>query len=317
MTGRVLDISESDYEADKFFDDFPTLRSSICWKLIERGSTPRHAWYASPRLNPNFEQEHRKIFDKGAAAHALLLGKGKQFQIIKCPNYMTKEARSLRDAAYAEGKIPLLEKDYQEAVAMADAARDQLSQLVEHGTLSVMPFGKEETERVLIWEDRGVWCRARVDHLPNDGEILLEYKSSAASAAPELFPYRNFRQLGYDCQVAFYRRGLEACGVATSPQIAICVQENYPPYLMSYNRIDDEVLMRANEKIERALKIWRGCLESGEWPGYSAAGYDINLTERERAEMDAAHAANGASGSHVTSEDVAATVNTPSNLFRK
>lgn len=38
MTGRVLEIDEATYEADKFFDDFPTLRSSIAWKLIERGA---------------------------------------------------------------------------------------------------------------------------------------------------------------------------------------------------------------------------------------------------------------------------------------
>lgn len=317
MTGRVLEIDEATYEADKFFDDFPTLRSSICWKLIERGSTPKHAWHASPRLNPNFEQERRTIFDKGAAAHALLLGKGKQFHIIKCPNYLTKEAKTQRDEAYIAGKIPLLEKDFKEAVAMADAAKEQLLDLVNHGTLERMPFGEAETERVLLWEDRGVWCRARVDHLPNDGELLLEYKSSAASAAPELFPYRNFRQLGYDCQVAFYRRGLEACGVATSPQVAVLVQENWPPYLMAFHRIDDEILMRANEKIERALKTWKRCLETNVWPGYNPAGYDIELTERERAEMDAAHAANGASGSHVSSEDIAAGLNRPTNPFTK
>jgi len=245
------------------------------------------------------------------------LGKGKQFQVIKADNFMTKVAKAERDTAYAEGKIPLLEKDYNEARAMADAAREQIADLVKYGTLDVMPFGDGETERVLIWEDRGVWCRARVDHLPADGQMLLEYKSTAASAGADIFPYRNFRQLGYDCQLAFYRRGLEACGVATSPQIAIIVQENYSPYLLAFMRVDDEVIMRANEKIERALRTWKKCLETNEWPGFSPAGYDIELTDRERAEMDAANAANGSSNAHLTSEDVAATVNTPSNLFRK
>lgn len=317
MTGRILDIDEETYEADKFFDDFPTLRSSIAWLLIERGSTPRHAWHASPRLNPNYQSDHSRKFDLGRAAHALLLGKGAEFVIIDADGFQTKEARRMRDEAYMERKTPLLKKDFEQAAAMCATARDQLQELVNAGTLTSMPFGAGETERVMLWEDRDVWCRARLDFLPHDGETLLEYKTTAASASPDIWGFRQFRQLGYDVQLSFYRRGLEACGVANSPQIACVVQETAEPYLLSFVRIDDEVILRANERIERALRTWKRCLETNEWPGFNPSGYDIELTERERAEMDAAHAVNGASGSHVTSEDVAATVNTPSNLFRK
>lgn len=317
MNGRILEIDEATYEADRFFDDLPTLRSSIAWKLIERGSTPRHAWYASPRLNPNYEPDHSRKFDLGRAAHALLLGKGAEFVIIDADGFQTKEARRLRDEAYAERKTPLLKKDFAQAATMCEAAKGQLEELVNAGTLERMPFGAAETERVLLWEDRGVWCRCRVDYLPHDGEILLEYKSTNASAHPDLFQFRQMRQLGYDAQLAFYRRGLEACGIANSPQVGIIAQETEPPYLLSYMRLDDELIMRANERVERALKTWKKCLETNTWPGFNVAGYDIELTDRERAEMDAAHAVNGASGSHVTSEDVAATVNKPSNLFRK
>lgn len=316
-TGRILEIDEATYEADRFFDDFPTLRSSICWKLIERGSTPMHAWHSSPRLNPNFKEDHSRKFDLGKAAHAILLGKGAEFHLIDADSFLTKAAKQERDDAYAAKKIPLLRKDFEQAANMAEAARVQLQRLVDHGTLERMPFGKGETERVLIWQDRGVWCRCRIDYLPHDGESLNEYKTTAASAHPDLFGFRQLRQLGYDCQLAFYRRGVEACGIATSPTVGIFAQETAEPYLLSYMRLDDEVIMRANEKIERALRIWKRCLETNEWPGYNLDGYEINLTERERQEMDAAHAANGPTASHLSSEDIAASLDRATNPFQK
>ncbi len=317
ITGRVLEISEAEYEADAFFDDFPTLRSSICWKLIERGSTPRHAWYASPRLNPDYEQDHSRKFDLGRACHALLLGKGAEFFIIDAANFLTKEAKTQRDQAYTEGKTPLLKADFAQATAMYEAAQSQLKDLVDAGTLARMPFGAGETERVLIWQDRGVWCRCRLDYLPHDGEALIEYKTTSASAHPDLFQFRQVRQLGYDAQLAFYRRGVEACGIATSPNVGIIAQETSPPYLLSYMRLDDELIMRANARIETALRTWKKCLETNSWPGYSANGYDIDLTDRERGEMDAKRAANGTSSGHVTSEDIAASLDKPTTLLHK
>lgn len=311
ISGRILEISEEDYEADKFFDDFPTLRSSIAWKLIEKGSTPMHAWHSSPRLNPNYKEDHSRKFDLGKAAHAMLLGKGAEFHLIDADSFMTKAAKQERDEAYTAKKIPLLRKDFEQAANMAEAARVQLVRLVDHGTLERMPFGEGETERVLIWQDRGVWCRCRIDYLPHDGESLNEYKTTAASAHPDLFQYRQIRQLGYDVQLAFYRRGVEACGIATSPTMGIFAQETAEPYLLSYMRLDDELVMRANERIERALKTWKTCLETNTWPGYSLDGYDIELTERERTEMDAAHAANGQQSSHISSDDTAAMLDKP------
>jgi len=299
----IYEISEADYNADPCAPEI-SLRSSICWKLIERGSTPRHAWFASPNLNPNFKRENRKQFDLGTACHTALLGKGKAFKIIDADSWRGKDAQAARDAAYAAGETPLLKHEHAEVMAMATAAREQLKALVAAGTIEKIPFGEGETERTLIWRDRGVLCRARLDGLPHDGEWLMDYKTTAASADPAIWQFRQFRQLGYDCQFAFYRRGLEALGIANSPQIAAIVQENYEPYLLSFDRVDDEVIMRANERVEAALKVWARCLKTGVWPGYSIDGYDINLTEKERM----AEAKEQPRGEHLASEDIAASL---------
>lgn len=278
--GIYANITEAEYNDDP--TEEVSLRSSIAWKLVERGSTPRHAWFSCPRLNPNYKAEHRNTFDIGRACHAMLLGKGSGYAVIHHDNYKTKAAQEMRAAAYQNGKIPLLQWEAAQVKAMAKAAREQLQALVDAGTMPVMPFGRDETEVTIVWRDRGVLCRARLDYLPNDGEALYEYKTTNASADPVLWQWRQFRQLGYDHQLAFYRRGLENLKIANSPSFGCVVQETFEPYLLSFVRIDDEVIMRADEKVQQAMKLWARCLKTGEWPGYSTAGYDIELTERER-----------------------------------
>ena len=59
----------------------PSLSSSIAKILLEK--TPRHAWTAHPRLNPDFAAKDESKFDLGTAVHELMLGKGVGYTIIK------------------------------------------------------------------------------------------------------------------------------------------------------------------------------------------------------------------------------------------
>ncbi len=286
-TPGIYEIGEAEYNADPV--EGGSLRSSIAWKLIAKGSTPRHAWYASS-LNPNFKADNRKQFDLGRACHAALFGNGAKIKIIQGDSYRSKEVQAQRDAAYVAGEIPLLPHEHAEVMAMAEAARQQIAELVKAGTLDKMPFGKGETERTLVWEDHGVVCRARLDGLPDDGSLLADYKTTSASADPSLWQYRQMRLLGFDFQMGFYRRGLEALKIVHSADVGFFVQELFEPYLLSFIRVEDEIIMRANEKVDEALKIWAKCRKDNYWPGYSVDGYMIGLTEREKLEMAGAQA---------------------------
>ena len=48
----------------------------------------------APRLNPNYESDESSSFDLGSAAHSLMLGDPKQFEIIQADSFATKEATS-------------------------------------------------------------------------------------------------------------------------------------------------------------------------------------------------------------------------------
>jgi len=311
----IYDVDEAVYNAEPCAE--PSLRSSIAWKLIAKGSTPAHARLHVPAFNPNFIAEHKRSFDIGRACHKYLLGKGALIADIAADNYKTKAAQEARDAAYTAGKIPLLPHEHQQVKAMATAAREQLRALVDAGTLEAMPFSDGQTERVIVWRKNGVLCRAMLDGLPNEYEAIDEYKSDGESADPQNWQWKA-RRFGYFFRQAFYRDGLEQLRLAYSPHFRFFVQETAPPYLLAFIRVEDEVIMRESQNVRRAINIWKRCVDTGVWPGYSLQGYDLGLTEREQAEIDAQHASEQSPrGGHVDSESIAATVNKPSNLFRK
>lgn len=293
-------LTKDEYEADPCKE--VSLRSSLAWRLAS--ATPAHAWYECNRLNPEYVREEKRHFDVGTIAHTLLLGKGAEIEVIDAEEYRTKEARALRDAAYAGRRTPILKHELKEIQAMVSAVRRQLGAMVEYGSLEAMPFEHNETERCIVWrEDNGVWCRAALDGLSLDGDQLSEFKTEGESANPEQWRWKA-RRMGYAFKLAFYCRGLSKLRIAHSPSARFFVAEKEAPYLVSLVRVDDELLMKENERVIQAIKLWGRCLAQDRWPGYSLDGYDLTLTERER--MAEQSTPNG--GAHVSSDDIAATL---------
>lgn len=292
-------ITPAEYQADPV--EGGSLRASIAWLLVSQ--TPAHAWDASPRLNPQYVRKEKRHFDFGAMAHALLLGKGAEYEVINADDYRTKEARLVRDRLYRVGKTPILKHEFEEAQRMVASVRSQLTALHDYGTLEAVPFQHNETERCIVWrEDNGVMCRASLDGLSLDGDILSEFKTEGETAHPERWQWKA-RKLGYVFKAAFYCRGLSKLRISHSPTTRFFVAETTPPYLMSLVRIDDEVMAKEHERVLAAIKLWGRCLAQDRWPGYSLEGYDLTLTEREH--MAEQHAPGN---SHLSSDDIAATL---------
>ena len=293
----IYDLDDFSYQSDPCEEI--SLRSSVAWKLVEKGSTPAHAAWNCPRLNPNFVEEEKREFDIGKAAHRLLLGKGNEFAIVHADNYLTKKAKKERDEIREKGKTPLLEREATDVRAMVKSINQQIEGLIEAGTIDVSPFDITTSEKVIVWRDQGVLCRAMLDGLSIDSDIVSEFKTEGQSAALENWQWKA-RKLGYVFRLAFYRRGLEALKLAYSPHFHIFVGEKKPPYLLAFYRVDDEMIARENENVTKALKLWRRCLETNKWPGYSSAGFDLTLTEKETI----AEHGPAAPSAHVLSEDI-------------
>ncbi len=63
----------------------------------------------------------KDVFDFGRVAHRLVLGEGDQYQVVYADSWRSQSARDLRDQARADGRTPILAKDFDTAQAMATA----------------------------------------------------------------------------------------------------------------------------------------------------------------------------------------------------
>jgi len=260
-TPGLYTIPPLEYHADPVVE--PSLSASIARVLLDR--SPRHAWWAHPRLNPAFRSDHDDKFDLGTAAHAYLLEGQNGIVTIDADDWRTRAAREARDAARGKGTIALLVRQWSDVQVMGAVATQQLSDHLD----PPRPLSNGTPEVTLVWQERDVWCRARLDWLHEDHKTVDDYKTTAGSANPDAWTRGSLFGLGYDVQAAFYLRGVKAV-FGVEADFRFVVQEASPPYALSVIGLAPSVLQLAHAKVAYAIDRWRDCLASDRWPGYPA-----------------------------------------------
>ncbi len=270
----VLEITAEQYHADPA--PAPSLSSSIAQKLCNE--SPLHAWTAHPKLNPAAKREYSEGMDLGSICHALVLegstdkvhqiqatktegsGKNKVDTGIPVDDWRTGAAKQERDEARAAGKFPILQCDWPAVEAMHAAAQAQMKAFK-------IDLAEGESEKTLMWQEaNGVWCRARLDWLSHDKKRIIDYKTTAGTANPDVVS-RTLFAMGYDIQEAFYRRGVRAL-FGTEPTFRFVYQETAAPCAMSVLALAGDSQMLADKKAYWAIETFGECLKSGVWPGY-------------------------------------------------
>jgi hypothetical protein len=260
MKPGIYTIPAEDYHRDPC--DVPSLSSSIAHLLVKK--TPAHARWAHPRLNPDFERKEKANFDLGNMAHAVLLENTyERIVVVEADSWRTKAAQQERDDAYGQGFTPILRKDYDRLTLAIDSIRAQVAERTYDPPL----FTDGKPEQTLVWEERGVWCRALVDWLRDDFSVIDDLKTTSASANPVIWSKRQLEQIGADVQFAFYRRGVRALK-GKDPVFRWMVAELEPPFPISVVSLDPSWIDLADLKVDRAIERWRHCMETETWPGY-------------------------------------------------
>lgn len=257
----ALDIPADDYHADKVAD-VPTLSASIARILCAK--TPAHAKAAHPKLNPNYERKSEDKFELGTAVHSFLLQGVDLCYVVHENDWRKKVAQEARDDARAQGKIPMLAKNWHEAQAMLEAVRAQIDQL----PITPRPFTNGEAEKTIVWTEDGVACRARLDWIHDGALVIDDLKSTSASADPAAWT-KTLYGMGGDLQAAFYIRGVQAVYGVSMVQWRWVVCETYAPYAISVVDLSPSALALANDKLDWAIGKWRDCLAADRWPGYA------------------------------------------------
>ena len=249
----VYDIPEDDYFAAAY------ALSCSGAKLLLPPSCPARFFYRQDHA------EYKAAWDFGSGAHNMVLGSGPEIVVCDYGDWKKQAARDERDAARAAGKIPLLPGELDRIEAMALAIR-------EHPLAGYMFDPHDGTpEESLFWthERTGIPLRARLDWLPHitsGRPIIADYKT-ADSAEPEKFR-KAAADYGYHQQHAWYADGLAAL-YGVLPSFVFVVQEKTPPYLVSVVEWHPEAVRIGRARNERAIDIYRECIETGDWPGYT------------------------------------------------
>lgn len=239
----------------------PSLSTSTIHTIIYR--TLAHAHYEHPRFG-NHRTESTAA-DIGTLAHQVLLGGERAVVIVDAPDWRTKASQKERDEARERGAIPVLSKNYEDALKMVKPAREVLEQL------NVL-----NAENTLIWEEHGVWFRNRPDVISDDRLTVVDYKTTR-NASPSFVKKAILSQSGYDIQAALSLRGLDSIVGENPNRNAVWLfQEREPPYVCSLVGLDNPGRELANKKIDLARGAWKAALETDIFPGY---GNDIYWAE--------------------------------------
>jgi hypothetical protein len=263
MTSGLQNIPMAEYQAD------PAPVASLSAGLVDLliRESPLHAWHAHPKLNPEYQPEVDSRFDIGTAAHALLFEGMDNAVIVEADDWRTKAARETRDAIRAAGKLPLLARHHAAVEEMVMAANRAWA---HNDDMAGYSLSEGKNEWSIVWKSQpsDVWCRCRPDHLSKDRKLIVDAKFTDLSANPATFE-RQIDRMGYDSRAAFYLRGNAATGGPEDARYVYLIQETKPPYAASFIALDPAYLDIGARKVERAIAIWRDCMASGKWPGYT------------------------------------------------
>ncbi|MFD5491540.1 PD-(D/E)XK nuclease-like domain-containing protein [Streptomyces sp. NPDC127091] len=258
---KVVDgLSAESYHADR------TSISSTGLRALLAPGCP--AQFKYDRDNP---QPPKKEFDLGNAVHTAVLGEGHDIVVLDYPDWKKAEARALRDAAYAEGKVPLLPKEKKQVDDMAAAIR-------QHPLAGpLFTPGTGIAERSLYWTDpaTGVRCRVRPDWLKQmPGLTLAVDLKTTKDANPEAVS-RAIRDYSYHQQDALYTDGIWAALQPEDVRFIFVFISKTAPYLITVRELTDQDRDIGRARNERALRIYRECESTGIWPDWTGPVTEI------------------------------------------
>lgn len=266
--GIYRDMDSASYFADPAPE--PSLSQSIAKVLLDH--SPLHAKLEHPRLRPAAIEDDEPDAEKyvkaqaiGNAAHKILLGRGKEIDVLEYDNFRSKEAKLARDLAEKAGRVVILEKHMTNAEQMVAAA---LSQIDRHEANLTFKDGSGEV--AIICEQAGVWLRSLVDWLGHDLRRCDDYKSGGVSVAPHVIGLRMVDQ-GWDIQAAMQERILDVLDPkgAGRRKHRFIAQENTPPYALTICEMSESVMTMGRKKLAAAIGLWKVCSKLNRWPGYT------------------------------------------------
>lgn len=255
MTARILDVDPDAYHK------LTSLSPSTAITLLQQSEL--HAM-------TSIGKAPSKLLDRGSVMHAMILGDGKKFRVLDYKDWRTDKAKEDRDAARAEGLVPILKHEH------ADAREASIAILMRLRDMGIRLDGKSEA--AIGWTEQTahgpVECRTMIDHLAGD---ILELKI-VDDASPDRSE-RTASGLCYEVPCAARLRAVSALrpGDAGRVRYRFLFCEAEKPYAVYAPYVTGEFRELGERRWLRAVERWAKAQATGRWPGYERHEY-INPT---------------------------------------
>lgn len=255
------------------------LSSGMCSEILN--SSPLHAKFRQD----NRIDEPTSASELGTAFHDAFLEGIDRIVALDFPDWRTKAAKEARVEARATGRIPMLSHKVSHVATMVAACKEYVANSEIAGA-----FDDGDPELTIVWLDSDLLCKIRPDFLTRDHRLMIHLKSTQGSAEPTSWIRNQLVPMGYDCAAEFYRRGHAAVSRDSPLQVFLVAEQN-PPHGCSLVSLDPAMLEIANQKVERAVGIWRECLRTNRYPCYPtricyAEPKPWEVAEAEREQFD-------------------------------
>lgn len=268
----------------EYADERKSMNSSALRKILK---SPRH--FLSYMLDQQEDEEEREKehFRFGRAAHLMMLEPARFRELyVVMPVFtgLTKEGKESTQSKEARDKKSLwLNNQKPDAVILTEKEMVDLTGMVEsvmsHSiAANLLQDGSPEVSGWFTDDETKVNCRFRADYISKDreGQVHLIDLKTAREGSAGLFSHEIHR-LKYHLQMAFYYDGLTKI-MKKEPQTAtFIVVEKTPPYEVYVYACDDNMIDMGREWYRQALRIYKRCVETNQWPGAQNQAQMISL----------------------------------------
>ena len=261
----------------------PGVGGHALWHLHSK--CPAYAWarsFANPKREPDDGSRAREF---GTALHMLVLEGPAKFHAhyIAKPeglSFSTKDGKAWRDAA--AGRIILPAEDAAMIINIAQAVANHPD------ARRVLARTEREVSLYATDEATGLRIKTRPDAL--SAWMAINIKTTA-DAEPRAWK-RQAIKLGYHVSQAMTARVMGALGMDALPYLFLVVEKARNPIVQLYE-LDDTLALLGEQIVDRSLRQWARCAESGVWPAYrdgvwriGADKWDLDDIERMQNEGD-------------------------------
>ena len=112
----------------------------------------------------------------------------------------------------------------------------------------------------------GVLRKARIDALPESGNVIVDIKSCQSADADMMA--KSVASYRYDVQAAYYLDICKLLGIDKSEFLFVCV-EKQPPYAVAVYALDQTAIEWGRKQYQSDLALLRHCEAENHWPAFT------------------------------------------------